>query len=631
MLTSCLLAGVCIFSYPFWAYLVGVGIDDLFVIMQALISTVPGQSASEQVASGEEGARQMGSETRDESGDANDHDIRARVEVRMRRTVSLVGPSIVLTSLSLFIGFLVASTVRIPAVYTFTYQLAATILINLVFLFLLFMPICALDSYRVASQRLDLFPCVKSGDSRAETQVKGGTVGASVSRFARETLGPKFLFRSPFVTSSIVILALLFTVGMAILAVLKSKPGLPLNTIALRGTYQRSFLDVQESSFPVFGSFLVHASRGGAPEGLMASKDVQQGMVIHADAVQAARGTSSTPAIHQISWLHNSSTSFLGTYNELGGVRQLSSPIPTEDAYREAFGTFASTNGASYLSEIFCELRGKEGSVTACDLQGGYPGEIVRDVEVKGSRMSFLQSGLSDTETIVAAIESSRLAIDSAEVSSLMGDEVESFVYGAVYEFYEQYVSIYKSLAKVVGFALLGVSAVVFALLRSARLTIAIVLIMLLIIVQTFGLCTALGIQLNAVSVTSYVIAIAMSVEFTAHYAHAYAEFDVADVVERDPSHEGEGRGEKSKERCLRAQWALTRMLAPNLNGFGSTAVSLVALYGSRFPFVRLYYALSWMLLVFVAFLNGIVVLPCLLWLFGPTRPRVRSQNSESG
>jgi hypothetical protein len=520
----------------------------------------------------------------------------------MRVALSHVGPSVILTSVSLFLGFLVASVVRIPAVYTFAWQLAATILINLILMFLVFMPLCALDCRRVARRRADIFPCIPTRCERDEASCGRGTVGAAVARFAGDVLGPKLLFRSRRTAGGVIIATVLFTGGMAGLGVVKSQPGLPLNTVALRSTYQRDFLDVQEASFPVFASFLVSFASAGAPEGALARSGVQQAIIAQSDALQRAEGTSATPAIHEVSWFHNSSGSFLGGHNARANVANRNAAIATEGEFREAFGTFAATSSGPYLGDMYCEWRAGFGDgVTPCDLRGGYPGEIAQRVELRGSRMPFLQSGLSDTSTVVSAIRASRAAVDGAGgAAASAGDVWDSFVYGLVFEYYEQYVSIYRDLLKVVGYAFLGVTVVTFALLRSVRLTAGIVAVMVAILLQGFGLCTAMGIRVNAVSVTSYVITIALSVEFTAHYAHAYSECGGGD-------------------RRSRAQEALTRVLPPGVNGFASTALSLLALFGSRFPFVRLYYGASWMLLSGVAFLNGAVLLPCLLWLAGPS------------
>lgn len=548
-------------------------------------------------------------------------DVDRECERRMRDSLRLAGPSIILTSFSLAVGFLVASAVRIPAVYTFNYQLAATVVINLLLTFLVFVPLCSADCRRVLRNGCDIVPCLKFGRrlKYSENQCQSGTFSGCLSHFAEQTLGPRILLRSRATSLCVIAISLLLTAAMLAISIAKTEAGLPLNTVALRGTYQRAFLDIQERTFPVYNAYLVHVvqeQNGRNRSGVMARKDVQQGMVQQADALQGAFRTSATPKISDISWFFNSSFSLLGLHNAQIGQKQLNTPIASEAEYRETFATFATTSGASFLNDIYCVRREDLVERTPCDLEGGYPGEIVRDVEVRGSRMQFLQSGLKETSTIVSAIKSSRAALRSAERSAFAayGELVESFVYGYIYEFWEQYVQIYRNLGKVVGFALLGLSMVTLILLGSISMTLLILLVICCIIIQIFGICTLINVQLNAVSVTTYVIAVAMSVEFTAHFAHAYMSVHCSEDAQTVRSSNCDG----SSERRQRALMAFATMLSPTTNGFLSTVISLLVLFSSKFPFVRLYYALSWCIVVFISYLNGIVTLPSLLALAGP-------------
>jgi Niemann-Pick C1 protein len=94
-----------------------------------------------------------------------------------------------------------------------------------------------------------------------------------------------------------------------------------------------------------------------------------------------------------------------------------------------------------------------------------------------------------------------------------------------------------------------------------------------------------------------------MSVEFTAHFASFYMHA-------------------QGDTRRARAQEALTDVLPPTVNGAASSLLSLLILFASSFPFVRIYYGACWMFVVILSFLNGVITLPCLLSLFGPTRGR---------
>lgn len=609
---------------PFIA--LGIGLDDMFVIVSAIITADSPSIRST--------AEQLPSTSLDESDSNRTSAHQRQTKEAMSAIMGKVGPSVVLTSVALAVGFLVSSLVRIPAVYTFAYQLSATVIINLFLLFTLFVPLCAYDYRRILDGMILCVPCGRGRPAAQPASVGGGdedvvedkaaTLTGVLTRFASSTLGPRILLRSRLTSILWVVGALAFTTAMLVVTIVKMSSGLPLNTVALSGTYQRDFLELQERAFPVYSSYLVQVSRtmdGGA----MSQPDTQEALVRQANAIQESYKVSPFPRISDTSWFFNSSASLLGVYNRLEENENLNSPIAKEEDYRAAFGTFVTSNGVGFLGDLRCVERGNASRSIPCDLFGAYPGEIARDVELVASRIPFVHSGLVDTQDdFVRAISETREAVASV---TLAEEFVETFVYGFIFEFWEQYIGIFRSLARVVGYAAIGIAVVVFLILRSLRLTLVILVFIGAIVVQVLGISTALGIQLNAVSVTTYVIVIAMSVEFTAHYAHAYNEADPDDVR---PSECGKEAGQEGScdatwatiPRVVRAQRALNAMLAPSTNGFLSTLFSLIVLAGSRFPFVRLYYWAAWSIVITVSYVNGMFLLPSLLALIGPNPTR---------
>lgn len=134
---------------------------------------------------------------------------------------------------------------------------------------------------------------------------------------------------------------------------------------------------------------------------------------------------------------------------------------------------------------------------------------------------------------------------------------------------------------------MLGVSIVAFILLPPL-VALMTVLVLVALAVQLVGFSVIIGINFNAVSVTNFAIGVSMGVEFSAHYANAFA------------SHGND---------------ALRRTFPAITAGALSTLLSLLPMIGSRFPFVRLYYFSAWSIMTFLAYLNGAVVLPLSLHL----------------
>lgn len=555
-------------ALPFIA--LGIGVDDMFMIALTLLARA---------------------------------DLAAHPSERMHAVLGSVGPSVFLTSLSLILGFLIASAVRIPGVYAFTYQLASTVAINFILLLFMFVPACAWDCNRVARRNADILPCIPCAgrvpvDSEnpeppqrpLEETRSGGTFGSAVSRFARSILGPKALFAGWAGSFVALALALIFTAAMVAVGAVLAKPGLPLDGVALDGTYQNSFLALQERAFPLQTSYVVHEALAPAA---LSQVNSQRAMVAQAEAVQNAFATSAQPSIGQTSWMYGNPASLLAQYNRPLG-RKFDIPVPRAAYDRNLADWLLSGSGSSLTGDVRCTNRKKPGMIdVACAPVRTLPQSLAGYVAVRASRMRFVQNGLRTTSDYVRAIRSTQSAIRRVRTPSNM----RGFVYGYMYELWSQYTTIFNALWKVVGFTLLGIAIAALLLLP---LSVALVMIVTLIalVAQLFGICVAIGIQVNAISVTNFAVGISMGVEFAAHYAHSFAN-----------------HGDDALPRVLPAVSA----------GALSTLLALLPMVGTRFPFIRLYYFGAWALMTLLAFINGALVLPALLHLL--PRSKVKDKN----
>ena len=149
-----------------------------------------------------------------------------------------------------------------------------------------------------------------------------------------------------------------------------------------------------------------------------------------------------------------------------------------------------------------------------------------------------------------------------------------------------------------IGFGLLGVFVVTFLFQLNPWLSIIICLLILSIDIELIGFMRLIDVNLNPISVANLVISIGMAVEFTAHYARAFLL----------------AQGTRDE----RMKVALHEMLQPMVNGALSTIIALSVLSLAEFPFFRRYYALTYVIMVLVSFINGLVLLPVILSLIGP-------------
>ncbi|KAA8493573.1 Protein patched-like 1 [Porphyridium purpureum] len=586
-LVSVALATLCGFGVLSWANVaispvginlapflsLGVGLDDIFVVAGGLI----------------------------ESGN-----LQNTPEERMRAVMRAAGPSVMLTTFANMSAFFIASSVRIPALYSFCYQIGTTLGFNLIFLFLFFVPCCAADCLRVQARMQDLFlwSCVKLDPETIPDELEAKkTSPFSLGRFASDVLGPKILLRSVWSKLAVLGVTLAFLVPIIVLGALRSQSGLPLSEVALEGSYQAAYVTIQEQYFTGYVSWLVTENV------TFQDPQVQTAMLQQQLAIEMSKHASDQPSLRQTSWFSNSTASFLGSVNLPMGMN-VDTPADS-NSYYESFFQWTQTAGTGFENDIWCYNSSAEMSSDDGNGLNSVPcvqySFATLETKLGGTRQQFIQSGLTETEYFVDAINSAR---DAASQTNVDGNR--AFVYGYIYEFWEQYVDIYATLYQVVGFSLLGVSIVTALLMMSAWCAFLVVLLCLVITLELYGISTLVGIRVNAVSITNYAISIGMAVEFTAHYTHAF-------------------RTQPDGNRTDRAVRALGIMLAPATNGMASTILALFPLLGSEFEFIRRYYFGMLFTMVMLAYLNGMILLPVVMSLVGPPCVKSLEPKEHSG
>ncbi|CAL8075262.1 unnamed protein product [Calicophoron daubneyi] len=110
-----------------------------------------------------------------------DATIRKLVEARMARTLSRIGPSILLTGLSESTAFFFGALTAMPAVKVFALYAGLAIAFNFLLQIFAFVALFTLDARRHAAQRFDVFCCCGLS-SRSETQNAASTSRADGAR-----------------------------------------------------------------------------------------------------------------------------------------------------------------------------------------------------------------------------------------------------------------------------------------------------------------------------------------------------------------------------------------------------------------------------------------------------------------
>ena len=115
---------------------------------------------------------------------------------------------------------------------------------------------------------------------------------------------------------------------------------------------------------------------------------------------------------------------------------------------------------------------------------------------------------------------------DIREIAEIWGIP-ESFSYDQAYLDYEIFVSFLGDNIKSVSFSVSAVFALVLIITGSFSVTILVCLSIILVDVYIYALVHYWGLTFNAITVINIVIAIGLSVDYSAHIAHCYLQTKV--------------------------------------------------------------------------------------------------------
>ena len=164
-------------------------------------------------------------------------------------------------------------------------------------------------------------------------------------------------------------------------------------------------------------------------------------------------------------------------------------------------------------------------------------GENSHLYDVKSSNMMAFHTILRTSVDYYSALAKARELTDSITASININrtaeEQVTVFPYSVFYVFYEQYLTMWEDTLTSLGISLGAIFVVTF-LLMGLDLTSAIIVLftVLLILVNLGAFMYWWNITLNAVSLTNLVMAVGISVEFSAHIMRYFAKFAREDRVE---------------------------------------------------------------------------------------------------
>lgn len=224
---------------------------------------------------------------------------------------------------------------------------------------------------------------------------------------------------------------------------------------------------------------------------------------------------------------------------------------------------------------------------------------------------------LQDTEDYKNLIKEVRSILEESQSKG-----VNAYPRGIPFTFWEQYIKLRERV--LLACFLILVASFVASTIFFMSFAGALILVFMLALTafEVFGFMGLAGIRFSAVPGVVVIVSVGVAVEFTAPLIFYF--------LKATSVREGKTRTNKTllkiplyfynilKANNDRMHQALEHRFTPIFNGGISTLLGIIMLAFTPFPFIRKYFFFIFLNLLIVGALNGLVLLPVLLSLFGP-------------
>jgi len=529
-----------VISVPFVA--LGIGIDDAYVLMYTLCHVVKAEDPEERIA----------------------------------ETMQTAGTAVLLTSTTNFFTLLVCLLTPNYSLQTFSAHLAISVFFNFFLLLLIGVPVMYLDFIRSnVWKRADGFAFfMKMEDVPEESKLTSRTTTEMIGSGFRTIIAPAMT--SPVGKAVVILISLIWFAVMVWVGQTEAKLGLLISDFTEEGTYPYAAAEQLEFNYPSWPAYRVTTDVD------YTSLETQKAMIDATAACDGSAWTAETPS-STLSWNAGSATSLKG----------VASADIAPAAFGATFQAWVATSGSLYGSQLYCE----DSSTAPPTVVNCMDYTTENNIELKGSSDLFFLVEQTDTPEIVEAMLDVRAKTDAVWAKT-EGGTAKAFVYGFTFMFWEQYVYTYENLYFEVGLSCLAIFICTAAFLRGLIAPLMMLVIILKIVVEVYGCMFLLGCKLNAFSLVNLCVTVTMSVEFMAHFIHAFSHL--------------------TGTRNERMQGAYFEVGSPIFGGAMTTLLCNSLLCLSNTGFVIRYYGYMFVAIVFICLLNGLFLFPVLLSLVGP-------------
>ena len=543
--------------------LLGVGIDDTFVIMDSWW----------------------------------DHAHVQDMQTRMIEAVKHAGPAITITSLTDLVAFLAGSSTKIPALQIFCYYAALGITFTFLYQCIMVVAVAYMDSKRQEAGRRDFLCCVTAGDNdgwfgtccvpqtststepaQEEAGKKFNEADRGLLHYIVGELLPRYVIAT-WTGRGIVFAITIFVLVAAGIGLPKVTMNYNNEWFVPEGHRYRDAMEMRDEYFE--GSTLqlfLYSKTEDYPS--HATQMTQENMVVALNDNKWVReGTVNSWARSFALWVNETTPQYV---NATSGYLL----VDTVQFY-PLLKTFVGATGPRYAAEFNDDF--------VWSTSGGANDA---DAVLTSTKMSFLlvPGPLSDGQKAVDCMDDLRALLDP------MG---ESFAYHYVFLFWESYKVFVPEIIKNVSIAAACVFVLVTLLAANAFIGLFVLIAIALIDFCLLGFMPWIGVEVNGVSVICVVLAIGLAVDYSVHIAGAFL------TISAEPLENG------ASSRTQRAAHALWKMGPAVINGGFSTFLAVTPLFFATSYVFRVFFRM-FTLIIFFGLWFGVLVLPCVLSIIGP-------------